>query len=52
MNVGTWALQTSTLDVLMLLLKRNIALRILQLAHNLDCHSFALTNVEAKSVGC
>lgn len=44
-------LQTSTLDVLVLLLEGNIALGVLQLAHDLDCQAFALANVEAEGIG-
>jgi hypothetical protein len=40
----------SALDVLVLLLERNIALGVLELAHDLYSHSLGLADVEAESV--
>lgn len=40
----------TTLDVLVLLLKRNVALGVLELAHDLHSLSLGLANVEAERV--
>lgn len=40
----------TTLDVLVLLLKRNVALGVLELAHNLHSLSLSLANVKAERV--
>lgn len=48
---GDGALRTSTLNVLVLLLEGNIALCILQLAHDLDGLALGLAHVEAECVG-
>lgn len=45
-----YADDVSTLNVLVLLLERNVALGVLELAHNLDSLSFGLADVEAKRI--
>lgn len=42
----------SSLNVLMLLLERNIGLGLLQLAHDLNCLAFGLADVEVERVRC